>query len=173
MSFEPVIVGDADVDASTVDPAAWRMAMGAFASGVVIVTSLDGDRPVGTTVSAFCSVSLFPPLLLVCLDHKNRALEVIQRAGAFGINVLSEGQSGLAMLFAGVEPAERFKGVEIAPGPLGMPMIGGALANIECRLHAVHTAGDHDILVGRGLELETRPGRPLIYSRGRFLEAAE
>ncbi|WP_304165241.1 flavin reductase family protein [Phenylobacterium aquaticum] len=171
MSFEPVLVEDREPE--VIDPAAWRAAMGAFASGVVIVSSLDGDRPVGTTVSAFSSVSLSPPLLLVCLDHKSRTREAILQTGAFGINVLSQGQSGLAKLFAGMAATDRFNDVEIAPGPLGMPLIGGALAHIECRLHAVHAAGDHDILVGRGLELGTRPGRPLIYSQGRFHDAAE
>lgn len=171
MGFEPVLVGEAEPE--VIDPAAWKMAMGAFASGVVIVSTLDGDRPVGTTISAFSSVSLFPPLLVVCLDHKSRTRAAILKAGAFGVNILSEGQGELARIFAGSSVVDRYAGVEIAPGALGMPMIGGALASVECRLHAVHTAGDHDLLIGRGLELVTRPGRPLIYSQGRFLEAAE
>lgn len=171
MSFESVVTNEPG--AGQVDPAAWRLAMGAFASGVVIVTAVDGGRRVGTTVSAFSSVSLTPALLLVCLDHANPALPPILRAGAFAINVLAEGQTDLALRFANPALADPFEGVEAAPGALGLPLIGGSVAHVECRLDAVHPAGDHDILIGRGIDLKTRPGKPLVYSRGRFLKVAE
>lgn len=170
MSFEPAIVRGEEAEPDAVDPAVWRSAMGAFASGVTIVTTLDGDRPVGTTASAFTSVSLFPPLLLVCLDQKSRTLAAVRRSGHFCINVLAHHQGDLAKLFAGAGATDRFKDVEIGEGRLGAPVIGGALATIDCRLHAAHAAGDHDILIGRGLGVETRGGHPLIYSQGRFID---
>jgi len=173
MSFEPAIVGASEAGPDAVDPALWRSAMGAFASGVTIVTTLDGDRPAGTTASAFTSVSLFPPLLLVCLDHRSRTLAAVRRAGHFCINVLAAHQGDLARLFAGAGAVDRFREVEIGEGRFGAPVIGGALATIDCRLHAAHTAGDHDILIGRGLGVETRAGRPLIYSQGRFVDVPE
>ncbi len=153
------------------DGAAWRAAMGSFASGVVIVTTLNGSgQPVGTTVSAFSSVSLEPPLLLVCLDHKSRTRAAARRAGHFCINILAADQGALARLFAGPGATDRFSGVATTTGTLGAPQITGALASIDCRLHALHTAGDHDILIGRGLHINAAPGEPLIYSQGRFLD---
>ncbi|HMO44322.1 MAG TPA: flavin reductase family protein, partial [Phenylobacterium sp.] len=136
----PVVLDEATA-AEPVDPAGWKMAMGAFASGVVIVTTLDEGRPVGTTVSAFSSVSLHPPLLLVCLDEKSRTLAAVRRTGNFCINILAEGQEDLARLFAGAGATDRFRDVVIEPGLLGAPMIGGALGNIDCRLHALPRAG--------------------------------
>lgn len=152
------------------DAPAWRAAMGAFASGVVIVTTQGEDgQPVGTTVSAFSSVSLDPPLLLVCLDHKSRTRAAVKRSGHFCINILAAGQGGLARLFAGPGATDRFASVAITPGVLGDPQITGALVSIDCRLHSLHGAGDHDILIGRGLNIQATPGDPLIYSQGRFL----
>ena len=170
MSFGPAVAGEAQ--AEPMDPALWRSAMGSFPSGVTIVTTLDGDRPVGTTASAFTSVSLFPPLLLVCLDHKSRTLAAVRLAGFFCINVLAEHQADLARLFAGAGATDRFRDVEIGEGRMGAPVIGGSVAVVECALHAAHTAGDHDILIGRGLGVETRAGAPLIYSNGRFVKAS-
>lgn len=165
------MIAEALVQVASPDPAVWRAAMGAFPSGVVIVTTFDAGRAVGTTVSAFSSVSLSPPLLLVCLDHKSRTRAAVRRAGAFCINVLSAGQETLAHLFAGATGGDRFEAVASDLGPLGTPMIQGALAHIECQLEAAHAAGDHDILVGRGAHVSTRPGRPVIYCQGRFLAA--
>ncbi len=163
------VFGDLEVS-QPLDPMVWRNTMGSFASGVVIVTTTDEeDRPVGTTVSAFSSVSLDPPLLLVCLDHKSRTRAAVRRSGHFCINILSAGQGDLARLFAGPGATDRFAEVEITPGTLGAPMIAGALASIDCRLHSLHAAGDHDILIGRGLNIEAAPGDPLIYCQGRFL----
>ncbi|MDP3300034.1 MAG: flavin reductase family protein [Phenylobacterium sp.] len=161
--------GDLEIGAPFEAPA-WRAAMGAFASGVVIVTTEDEEgRPVGTTVSAFSSVSLDPPLLLVCLDHKSRTRAAVKRSGHFCINILAAGQGGLARLFAGPGATDRFANLEITPGVLGAPQITGALASIDCRLHSLHAAGDHDILIGRGLNIQAAAGEPLIYSQGRFL----
>ncbi|MDP2215561.1 flavin reductase family protein [Phenylobacterium sp.] len=170
---QTTLFGDAEV-AEPLDPLAWRAAMGAFASGVVIVTTQDeAGQPVGTTVSAFSSVSLDPPLLLVCLDHKSRTRAAVKRSGHFCINILAAGQGALARLFAGPGATDRFADVEITPGVLGAPQIAGALASIDCRLHSLHAAGDHDILIGRGLNIAAAPGDPLIYSQGRFLGPAD
>jgi len=165
---EPLVFGDVEVGTAFA-PDDWKQAMGAFASGVVIVTTLDEGRPVGTTVSAFSSVSLHPPLLLVCLDHKSRTRAAVRKAGNFCINILAAGQGDLAKTFAGPGAVDRFHDLECEPGGLGAPHIPGALANIDCRLHSLHAAGDHDILIGRGLSIRAQPGEPLIYSQGRFL----
>ncbi len=160
------------LDPPGLDPQAWRRAMGRFASGVVIVTTPDDSgRPLGTTVSAFSSVSLTPPLLLVCLDQRSRTLAAVRWSGVFCINILSAGQGELARLFANPLAMDRFKDVPFTSGATGAPRLSGVLASIDCRLHAHHEAGDHELLIGLGLQMQVIPGEPLIYSQGKFLSA--
>ncbi len=154
------------------DPQAWRLALGSFASGVVIVTtSDDSGRPVGTTVSAFSSVSLAPPLLLVCLDQRSRTLAAVRCSGVFCVNILSAGQGELARLFANPLATDRFRDVPFTSGATGAPRLSGVLASIDCHLHALHVAGDHELLIGLGMQMQVIPGEPLIYSQGKFLSA--
>jgi len=158
-----------------VDPADFRRALGQFAASVTVVTTRDAQgRSLGLTVTAFASVSLEPPLVLVCVDHRSEAHAGFRHAGLFGVSILAEEQEEVSRRFA-VGGAAKFKGLELATGSTGVPLIPGALAHLECRVSGMHVAGDHTIYVGEVLSVDVRPGRPLLYhDRGyRRLAAGE
>jgi flavin reductase (DIM6/NTAB) family NADH-FMN oxidoreductase RutF len=151
-----------------VDPRGFREALGQFASGVAVVTTRDREgRPLGLTVSSFCSVSLDPPLVLVCVDAGSETHAAFAESGLFGISVLAEGQEAVSERFARPGPA-KFADIEMTAGQRGTPLVPGALAHIECGLAAAHAAGDHTIYVGEVLTLSVRPGRPLVYHAGAY-----
>jgi flavin reductase (DIM6/NTAB) family NADH-FMN oxidoreductase RutF len=152
----------------TVDPRSFRAALGQFASGIAVVTTRDREgRPLGLTVSSFCSVSLDPPLVLVCVDGRSETHAAFAESGLFGISVLAEGQEAVSERFARPGPA-KFADVEMITGERGTALVPGALAHIECGLAAAHAAGDHTIYVGAVLALGVRPGRPLVYHGGAY-----
>lgn len=139
------------------------MAMGQFASGVTIVTTRDAQgRPLGLTVSSFCSVSLEPPLVLVCVDKRSEAHDGFEASQTFGVSVLAEGQEEWSRRFA-EGGAGKFAGADLSPGLHGVALVPGALAHVECRVVSSHDAGDHTIYVGRVVALRVVPGRPLVY----------
>lgn len=145
----------------------FRGVMGHFATGVTVVASRDADgEPVGLTVNAFTSVSLDPPLVLVCIHKKAEGHDAVIAAGHFGISVLAADQGDIAMVFSQEEPASRFQGVEFEDGPLGSPILKGALAWIECRFETVLPGGDHSILLGRVEDCGAGPGDPVLFFRG-------
>jgi flavin reductase (DIM6/NTAB) family NADH-FMN oxidoreductase RutF len=149
--------------ASAIDPRAFRMALGQFATGVTVVTTVGADgRPQGLTVNSFCSVSLEPPLVLVCVDKRSETHEGFQASGVFGISVLAEEQQDVSERFA-LAGRSKFEGFPLLTGGSGAPLVPGALAHLECRLHAAHDGGDHRIYVGEVLNLAVRAGRPLLY----------
>ena len=134
-----------------------------FVTGVTVVTVLDAEGiPHGMTASSFTSVSLDPPLVLVCVDHRATVLEYFRRASHLGINVLNEDQRELSVLFAR-RGQNRFNGIEWHAGQTGVPLIPGVLAHFECELHKMVDAGDHAILIAEVLHAEHREGRPLVY----------
>jgi flavin reductase (DIM6/NTAB) family NADH-FMN oxidoreductase RutF len=146
-----------------VDPADFRRALGQFAAGVTVVTTRDGKgRSLGLTVTAFSSVSLDPPLVLVCVDHRSEAHIGFRHAGLFGVSILAEGQEEVSRRFAAGGPA-KFAGLELAKGTTGVPLIPGSVAHLECRVKASLDAGDHTIYVGEVLAVDVKPGRPLLY----------
>ena len=146
-----------------VDPADFRSALGQFAAGVTVVTTRDEQgRSLGLTVTAFAAVSLEPPLVLVCVDHRSETHAGFRHAGLFGVSILAEGQEEVSRRFAG-GGAGKFKGVDLEKGETGVPLIPGALAHLECRVSATHLAGDHTIYVGEVVSARVRPGRPLLY----------
>lgn len=148
---------------SPVDPTSFRRALGQFASGVTVVTTRDGSgRPQGLTVSSFCSVSLRPPLVLVCVDRRSEAHASFRASGRFGVSVLAEGQERLSRRFA-TAGRDKFAGVALIEDAGGVPLIRGALAHLECRLTAAHRGGDHSIFVGEVTRLARGRGRPLLY----------
>lgn len=152
----------------TLDPATFRATLARFASGITIVTARDrvgGD--VGMTVSAFSSLSLDPPLVLVCIDNGASVAPVLEHCDAFAVNILAEDQEALSRRFAERE-LDRFDGVSVSRGALGLALLDGALANLECRVTARHPAGDHTILVGEVKEASLREGHPLLYYRGGY-----
>jgi 3-hydroxy-9,10-secoandrosta-1,3,5(10)-triene-9,17-dione monooxygenase reductase component len=158
----------------SVDPAAFRKALGQFASGVTVVTTRDAKgRPLGLTVSAFCSVSLKPPLVLVCIDHRSEANRGLRESGRFAVSVLSEDQADVSRRFALPGP-EKLEGFAFAEGEHGLPLVPGAVAQLECRVRSFHDEGDHAVWVGEVSRSAARPGRPLLHHAGRYrrLDAA-
>ncbi|MDQ0793023.1 flavin reductase family protein [Streptomyces sp. B1I3] len=153
-----------------IDPRALRSCMGQFATGVTVITCRRGDVVHGTTVNAFTSVSLDPPLALVALDRRSRAGALLLEDGGYVINILDETQRDLAMHFAGRPMADPVPWVDES-GP--HPRLAGAVAHLVCRPWQVHDGGDHTLHIGRVEEFESRPGRPLLFHRGAFPELAQ
>ena len=147
----------------------FKAAMASFAAGVTIVTTLDSSGiPQAMTATAFSSVSLNPPLCLVCIDRRARAHAPLLIKGCFAVSILAAGQEEVSARFA-APVADRFAGVSWRPGEVTRcPIITGALAFMECQLVEVHAGGDHDILVGRVASVQVRDGSPLVYWRGRY-----
>lgn len=159
--------------ASTVDVTAFRKAMGSFPTGVTVVTVASGDGSMhGLTVNSFSSVSLDPMLVLVCLNEASRAVDLIEQAGAFGVNVLSAGQRDISSWFANRHrPADSamFDDVPLEPGVTGCPVLAGAAASFACRLRQSYRAGDHLIMLGEVVALVHRPRlEPLIFHAGTY-----
>lgn len=146
----------------------FRHALSRFSSGVTVVTTRNAaGHAYGITVSAFCSVSLLPPMVLVCIEKITASHGAIKEAGAFVVNVLRERQRPLSEQFA--DPAsDKFSNVETEENAAGIPIIVDALANIECRLAHVYDGGDHSIFVGLVEAVRVRDGVPLIYSQGDY-----
>ncbi|MDB5446487.1 MAG: flavin reductase family protein [Phenylobacterium sp.] len=150
-------------------PAEWRAAMGSFPSGVTVVTSWVDGAPFGSTVSAFSSVSLEPPLLLVCLDLKNPMCRAIPVCGVFGVNILGEDGQDLARRFAFTPEAERFEDLAFRAEGGGAPQLDAAPVFIDCVVHEIITAGDHLVIVGQGVRTDHRSATPpLVYHTGRM-----
>jgi flavin reductase (DIM6/NTAB) family NADH-FMN oxidoreductase RutF len=127
---------------------------------------------VGLTVNAFTSVSLDPPLVLVCIDHASASHDRILSAGSFAVNVLSAGQSSVARRFASDPAAGRFDEIAWRDGPGGAPILDGVSAWLACSVHAVHPAGDHSIVVGRVETAEAGEEEALVFHRGAFTTPA-
>jgi len=150
----------------------FRQAMGHFATGVTVVTSVGDDGgPVGTTASAVTSLSLDPPLVLVCFDRTSETLRAIRSHGAFVVNVLAARQQHLSANFARRGLAAAWDGVRHRPGPTGSPRLHGVLAALECTVENRLPGGDHEIVVGRvqDVEIGDEAAAPLLYWRGSYL----
>lgn len=156
----------------TFDARALRDAFGAFLTGVTVVTTLDADgSPIGFTANSFTSVSLDPPLLLVCLAKTSRNYATLTGAKGFGVNILSEGQKDVSNTFA--RPVEdRFAAVDWRPGPHGSPVFAGVAAWFDCATHDVVDAGDHVILIGRVEGFDNSGKTGLGYARGGYFTPA-
>ena len=151
-----------------VAPDDFRRVLGHFATGVTILTTTDAEeRPTGLTVSAFCSVSLDPPQILVCVDHKSQSYPALRDGSCFAVNILSTDHESVSRRFATTR-LDKFDGVPWSRGTLGAPLIDGALAQLECRTVSRHVEGDHTILVGRVEEARNADGEPLLYFRGKY-----
>lgn len=152
----------------TVDADAFRSALGRFASGVTVVTTCTADgTDHGMTASAFCSVSLDPPLILVCVEKIASMHDAITSCAHFSVNVLAHNQEQIARRFAESD-GNRFDGVGFSRGAHSMPVIDDALAVLECKRATTYDGGDHTIIVG---EVETavwRDDKPLLYYRGGY-----
>ena len=157
----------------SVAPEEFRRVLGSWASGVTIVTSRSGDRVHGMTVSAFSSVSLSPPLVLVCAEKSSNTNELIERSGVFTISVLSQGQEELSNRFASKKHEDvRFDGLECADGATGCPQIPDAYATLDCRVTQTVDAGDHYVYVGSVEGASLGEAEPLLYFRGVYRRLA-
>lgn len=156
----------------TIDSRAFRNALGCFATGITVITTVEPDgTPVGVTVNSFSSVSLDPPLVLFCLGRASQSLAAFESAGAYAVNILADDQQDLSNRFANRNLQERWDGVAAERGVTGVPLLKGCLATIECDLDKMLDGGDHVILVGRVRRLESREdGKPLLYFRGGYKE---
>jgi flavin reductase (DIM6/NTAB) family NADH-FMN oxidoreductase RutF len=154
----------------TLDPDAFRSVLGRFASGVTVVTTRDPQGlDHGLTVSAFCSLSLSPPLVLVCIAHDASVYAALSRAEHYAVNILASHQEALSRRFAGKDP-NRFEGVGFTRGLTGSALLDDALAYVECRRVAQHEGGDHTIFVGAVEAAQTRSSAPLLYYRGGYAQ---
>ncbi|MEA2270209.1 MAG: 4-nitrophenol 2-monooxygenase / 4-nitrocatechol 4-monooxygenase, reductase component [Solirubrobacteraceae bacterium] len=152
----------------TADQAVFRDVIGHFASGVTVITARHDAVDYGMTASAVSSLSLEPPMLLVCVNRATVTEAAIAGSGAFGVNILHEDQGEVAERFAGRHTPEKFAGVATTRGASGSPLLQDALACIECRVHEHVTGGTHTVFMGLVHHAESRPGAPLTYFRGSF-----
>ena len=154
-----------------VDADTFRSVLGRFASGVTIVTARDdGGHDHGMTVSAFASVSLSPPLVLMCVDHAASMHELLRGHPRFGINILSANQEAYSRRFADEGETNRFDGIAYTRGESGVVLLDDALAHLECRALAHHDAGDHTVFIAEVERASPRHGRPLLYYRGGYAQ---
>jgi flavin reductase len=150
----------------------FREAVGAFATGVTVVTTRGEEHDYGMTANAFSSVSLDPPLVLVCVMANSEGSEHIERNLCFAVNVLHAEQEPLSRYFASQDrPRGRdaFRDVPHRTASSGSPILEGAVAYLDCRVHIDHEAGDHRIFIGEVLELGFEPaGAPLLFHGGQY-----
>jgi flavin reductase (DIM6/NTAB) family NADH-FMN oxidoreductase RutF/DNA-binding GntR family transcriptional regulator len=149
------------------DAAQFRHVIGHFMSGVAVVSTADGGQLHGMTASAVCSLSLEPPMLVVCLNRSSPTQDAILRSGAFGVSILEQGQDAVAVRFATPRP-DKFDDVSFHHGPLGQPLLDGSLARLECEVAESVVGGTHRVFIGAVRHADVRAGSPLAYYRGRF-----
>jgi len=142
--------------------------MGFFATGVTVITTRDAaGRPYGLTANAVTSVSLVPPILLICVDRKSETFPHFFDSKIFVLNILAEDQQEVSRRFA-TSGGNKFDGIPYCAGRLGSPILEGTLGHVECRIIETHEAGDHVIHLGEVEHAETTDGRPLLFFRGRY-----
>ncbi|MGH2829977.1 MAG: flavin reductase family protein [Actinomycetota bacterium] len=151
----------------SIETAVFRSVMGRFATGVTVVTSMLDEAPIAMTANAVASLSLSPPLVLVCADRASLTLRGVRQNRCFSVHVLQAGQQDLAQRFAVTGP-KSFDGVPYWPGRSGSPILEDCLAWLDCVLETIHDGGDHEILIGRVEEAEAADGAPLLFYRGAY-----
>jgi 3-hydroxy-9,10-secoandrosta-1,3,5(10)-triene-9,17-dione monooxygenase reductase component len=169
-SATPLDPRSSDVAAPTIDPQAFRNALGFYASGVTIIAAHDGQEPIGFTCQSFHSVSLDPPLISFSVMRTSSSYPRIRANGKFSVNVLSKEQQAISNRFAS-KSLNRWQDVTWVMTPENNPAIAGTLIWLDCKILAEHWAGDHDIVVGEVLNMSPRDwhdGEPLVFFRGRY-----
>jgi flavin reductase (DIM6/NTAB) family NADH-FMN oxidoreductase RutF len=162
---------DRQRDAVIVQPDALKAFHRLFPTGVTVLTSTVGGTPQGISVNAFSSVSIDPPMVLVCVSRQSSFLDVVDRTGTFAVNVLSDAQADIAMRF-GRPGQNKFDGLDWTSAPAGSPWISGAIAKLEATTAETLDVGTHRILLGAVTALETTDcGHPLIYRGGRMFRS--
>jgi 3-hydroxy-9,10-secoandrosta-1,3,5(10)-triene-9,17-dione monooxygenase reductase component len=151
-----------------VSPEEFRATLGAYPTGVTVITAIGERGPSGATANAVTSLSLDPPLMLACLDQGSRTLTSVRSQGRFGVNALAAGQEDVARRFAGKEgEAEKWESVEWSESEQ-LPRLPGTLMWVACELRDLIDGGDHLILTGDVLAAESREGQPLLFHRGAY-----
>ena len=151
-----------------VDDAQFKLAMSHFASGVTIVTTEHEGKPYGLTVASFASLSLHPPLVIVCIEKSVKSHDAFVASRKFGVSILSSEQSDVSNRFASKKLDDKFAGAVTRRGELGVPLIEGALCTIECRVRDQLPGGDHSIFIGEVIDVRAREGAPLVYFRSGY-----
>lgn len=152
----------------TPDEHDFRRVLGQFATGVTIITALDGDEPVGVAANSFTSVSLDPPLVLFCVGRSSTTWPRIERARKFAVNILGEHQEEVSRLFA-TRGVDRFAQVDWHVGVGGSPVLADCIAYFDCEFWAEYDGGDHIIVVGSVLDFGvTHEAGPLVFYQGRY-----
>ena len=161
----------------SITPTEFKAALGRFASGVTVVTVETAEGQVhGMTASAFCSVSLRPPLVLVCVDQLAETYLHIRERRRFGVSVLKQEQEAVSEFFADPErdPDAAYRlGIEYGHMRSGIPVLLNVLANLDCTVVEAHQSGDHTIFVAEVKETKLGKGAPLLYFRGRYNDVQE
>jgi flavin reductase (DIM6/NTAB) family NADH-FMN oxidoreductase RutF len=162
----------AGASAVPIEKTEFRRALGHFASAVTVVTTrLQDGQPAGITVTAFSSLSLEPPLVLICIDKRARIHDHLKRGGYFAVNILHADQESVSRRFASSEP-DQFREIGYSIGGTGTPLVNGAITVVECRIVDLLAGGDHTIFVGEVEEAHVREGKPLLYFRGGYAALA-
>lgn len=164
---QPVESGDPSNDLRM-----FRRCLGQFGTGVAVITARMESMNVGVTVNSLASVSLDPPLVLWSISRQSRSFEFFQRASAFVINILRADEIELSRHFSS-SVEDKFAGIEHTIGELGIPVLDGAVAHIECKKEMSYEGGDHVILIGRAIKASRFAGEPLLFVQGRYVVAAD
>jgi len=169
MNAQPFVRHAAREGVSEVSAAEFRHAMGQFATGITVVTTVDGNgEPYGVTATSFASLSLDPPLVQWSLRNAAWSFPIFRENAHFAVNILASDQETVSRRFAS-PGVDRFKDLDVRPGTGGLPLIGGAMAWIECALEDTLPGGDHTILIGRVLRTRCFVKTPLLHWRGDYL----
>jgi len=156
-----------------IDGELFRRVLSHFAAGVTVVTTVDGEqRPHGLTATAFSSVSLDPPLVLVCVDKKAETYPQFEPAGVFAVNFLSLEQRDVSQRFA-KHGGDKFSGLGWRRGTLGAPILDGTIGHVECRIRHWYDAGDHTIMVGEIESAVALDGEPLLHFRQAYRRVSD
>jgi len=156
----------------TFDLAQFKDAMSRFTTGVTVVAGMEDGRPVGFTCQSFVSLSIDPPFIAVAPARSSTSWPRIARAGKFCVNVLGDQQMEVGRRFS-VSGGDKFEGVDWHPAPVsGAPVIEGSLAWVDCNVELVHEAGDHELIIGKVLDLGLGEGSPLVFFRRSFATVA-
>jgi len=156
-----------------IDPRELRNVFGVFATGVTIITTNDvNGKPFGLTANSYTSLSLDPPLVLVCVDKKVDCYACFEQSKVFAVNFLAEDQEQLSTRFA-TKGIEKFEGVPIRQGSIGVPLLEGAIGFIECKLVNGYEGGDHTIYVGEVQAASASGERPLLFFKGKYNKLPE
>jgi len=162
------------LSSTAIEPLSFREALGHYASGITVITSLIDGNPIGFTCQSFYSVSMNPPLVSFSVMSSSASYPGIRSAGRFAVNILSGEQVGVSNRFA-CKGTDKWQGVDWQVSPLGNPVIAGSLHWLDCEIHAEHVAGDHVIVVGEVKALNVQDGvetQPLLYFKGQYCNLA-